>query len=187
LVDAQLAHLYKAVRDAKADAERFERAAFNSPAGAPMIQEVEHRATERRFWDRQIRVAKCLNWITFLSALVALFGLGFVYLGLIETKRAGDIARETLIASNRAWLAPVDAIIDGQIQKDQPINTAIVFENTGKGPALDVYNVAVGGFTLPVSDQEAAQQQKTGPFGGSAVHTRRIWCRDRWQPTHDCR
>ena len=87
-----------------------------------------------------------------------------------EALQAANVqANKSYVAGNRAWLGPVDAVLDGPIQKDKPIKVLIVFENTGKGPALDVYNVAGGGITMPFSREEAAQQQRTGPFGGSAV------------------
>lgn len=46
----------------------------------------------------------------------------------------------------------------------------ITLENTGTEPAFDVLTSAGGGITMPFSPAEAAQQQRTGPFRGSAVN-----------------
>src|ERR1700683_897498 len=42
-------------------------------------------------------------------------------------------------------------------------------KTAGRDPAVDVFNTAGAGITLPFSAEEAAQQQRTGPFGGSAT------------------
>jgi hypothetical protein len=136
------------------------------PSCEPSAAEKEHRAEERRVWGRQIRIASWLNYITAGGVIAAAAGLIFIYLGLKESKRASNIAHDALVASNRAWLGPIDAILNGPIQTGQQIKVLIVFENTGKEPALDVSNIAGGGITMPFSAAEAAQQQRTGPFGG---------------------
>jgi hypothetical protein len=55
-----------------------------------------------------------------------------------------------------------------QLQIGQPMKVSIIFENTGRAPALDVSNSAGEGITSPLSQREAAQQQNTGPYRGTA-------------------
>ena len=152
-------------RQPSSDMSRPEDVSSKPPACQPSAAEEKHRADEADFWRRQLKISCGLNVITALGVVGAIFGLYFVYQGLGETKRAGDIADATLKIGNRAWLAPVTAELDGPLQKDQPIKVLIVFENTGRAPALGVFNSTGEGFTIPVSPEVAAQQQRTGPFG----------------------
>ena len=71
--------------------------------------------------------------------------------------------KETLIASNRAWLAPILAELDGPLEKNQPIKVIVSFQNSGKDPAMNVKNVAEGGVTLSLTPQMAAYSQQFGP------------------------
>lgn len=110
---------------------KSEGAALNASVVQPYSNEYCQRAAERRFWERQIRVAKWLNRITGGAAVVGLIGLGFVYLGIIHSD-------EATIEANRAWLAPTgiwhnkqEAYVVGQ-----PINYMILFRNIGKSPAI---------------------------------------------------
>lgn len=106
------------------DMSKSHKSLHKSPRCEPSAAEEGHRAEERRVWGRQIRIARWLNCITAGGVIAAAIGLAFIYVTLGETKRAGDeakraadIAHDALLESNRAWLAPVDAVLDGQIQK----------------------------------------------------------------------
>lgn len=90
--------------------------------------ESAYRAEEQEFWKRQIRVGKCLNYITLLSSIVALLGLFALF-------RSIAVADMATIESNRAWVSPVTAYI-GWPNLGKPIAYQIVYENTGHAPAL---------------------------------------------------
>jgi hypothetical protein len=93
------------------------------------------------------------HWLT-----LVLVGVGIVFAAANYFKPTG-----------RAWLAPIDAVLDGPIKIGDPVHVLVILENTGTEPATDVFTAAGGGITMPFSAQEAANQQENGPFGGSAV------------------
>lgn len=96
-----------------------------------------------------------ITWFNALKATdkfsVALVAVGFFQLLTFEK------TDRTLRLQQRAWLGPVDAFLAAPMVKGQPISVGIVFENTGKEPALDVFNIAAGYGGGP------AYLQTTGP------------------------
>jgi hypothetical protein len=70
----------------------------------------------------------------------------------------------------RGWIAPIKAELGEPLQVGKAPRVLITLENTGAEPAFDVFTSAGGGITMPFSAAEAAQQQRTGPFGGSAMN-----------------
>ena len=118
---------------------------------AAQADENEHHAAEKRFWDKQITMARWLNGISAVAAgisavaaVVGLFGLWFIYKNLIESqklgveaKRASDIAAAALVSSDRAWLDPEELAIDQPLKLSEPFTYTVYFRNTGRGPALD--------------------------------------------------
>jgi hypothetical protein len=145
------------------------RCGDNRPGGNEDDQ-VQHRGTRlansgfRRAWRHaSAKTRAALRWMRAHSPnvnhVLAFANAALVIIGYFALRAAID-ATET---SERAWLAPVDAVLAEPLQKDKQVQVAIVFENSGKEPALNVVNVASGGFTLPVSSEEAARQQMVGP------------------------
>ena len=64
--------------------------------------------------------------------------------------------RETLVASNRAWIAPSGVSVNGQISGDKDFAVKVYYTNVGKGPALKVnQNLFAGTALNPTSDAEA--------------------------------
>jgi hypothetical protein len=106
-----------------------------------------------RFWRSANFWLVIGTWV-----LAAIGGIAayIAYAALQDTRHAMEI-------SERAWLAPVGAELEEELVKDQPMKVIILFENSGKQPAINVLNTAGSGFTMPVSPEEAAQQQKVGP------------------------
>jgi hypothetical protein len=95
----------------------------------------QHKAAERVYWERQLRVGKWLNRITAGAAVVAIVGLLFVWLGLEETKRA-------TIEANRAWLSPVHFKFERPLEdKDGPL-IQVLFQNIGRDPAMNLKTAA---------------------------------------------
>ena len=132
----------------------------------------QHRVAERFFWRQQIKVATSLNMITAAAAGVGAIGLFFVYLGLLETKEASRIANKSLIASTRAWLAPLP-VLAPQNFVDQKIEMTAMrfgFENVGKEPAINI-NEQVFFDTIDADkfrDDSFLKQKIRGLLGGHA-------------------
>jgi hypothetical protein len=121
------------------------------------VEEEEHSAAERRFWEGQLGEARKLNWITGAAAAVGLGGLLVLGLQLYE-------AHTATVEANRAWIAPINAILEGPLIKGQPVPVEVIYQNTGKEPAIDTNNGGDSGITMPLSPAEADQQQLVGPF-----------------------
>jgi hypothetical protein len=61
--------------------------------------------------------------------------------------------RETLVASNRAWLAPSAISVTGQIDGDKDFAVNVYYTNVGKGPALKL-NQIYSAQTAPIPTNE---------------------------------
>ena len=114
--------------DPSDDVSKAEDPPGDIPRCEPYVAEEKRRAEERIFWERQLRLGRCLNWITLGAAIVGLIGLGFVYLSL----RSADFATKE---ANRAWLAPENFSF-GDFVSGQPITITGITHNIGKEPAL---------------------------------------------------
>jgi hypothetical protein len=98
----------------------------------------------------------CLFFATILSVII-----------LWRTDRT---LHETIEASNRAWVSVVEARLDSIPAKGVPILGGIVFQNTGKSPALQVnYMMFIQG--LPADAKETLQDDvcRSVPPGASAI------------------
>src|SRR5262249_9815586 len=93
----------------------------------------------RKLGAAQLRIAKGLNRISAIGAIVgAISSLGIIG-SLIITKIAADDAHTALVAANRAWISPVNATL-GAIPSAPPteaIAIPVPFRNTGHEPATD--------------------------------------------------
>ncbi|HEY2051143.1 MAG TPA: hypothetical protein VGH03_17525 [Caulobacteraceae bacterium] len=97
----------------------------------PSAEERRHRAHERLFWRRQIRISTGLNYLTGIAGVVGVVGLFFVANTLIETQKATEEA-------NRAWLT-VDHL-EWHIPPNKVGDTMDIYtryRNIGKEPAMD--------------------------------------------------
>lgn len=54
----------------------------------------EHRAFERRYWERQARASEHLNWTTGGSALIALAAFVCIYFSVTAAEKAANAARQ---------------------------------------------------------------------------------------------
>jgi hypothetical protein len=124
------------------------RSADIPAAAEPPTAEEHHRAAERHYWKRQIRVGRWYNGITLLAALVGIIGLFFVYRGLVATRRAADaaneanrITREHNVITSRPWIPP--NLVVSEITFDENSQANIIvdfnFKNTGLTPATNVW------------------------------------------------
>jgi hypothetical protein len=90
-----------------------EHASPASNSAEPSLQATEHQTAEKRFWERQIRAATVLNFLTGIAGAVGIVGLIFIYLSFEESKRAGkeaaystEIATKVLLRRTGPGLAP---------------------------------------------------------------------------------
>jgi hypothetical protein len=120
---------------------------------AEIVAEVEHHQTaERDFRTKQLRAARCLNWITGIAAVTGICGLVFIALSLWVAKNAADdgaiaanAARDQAAATveaNRPWIKPIITakyidVGENAIQ----VQVLIDSQNIGKSPAEDVLPV----------------------------------------------
>ena len=104
-----------------------------------ILSEEDHQAAQRKLGAAQLRIAKGLNRITAIGAIVgAISSLGIIG-SLVITKIAADDAHMALVAANRAWISPVSATL-GALPSAPPIEEITVlvpFRNTGHEPATD--------------------------------------------------
>ena len=88
-------------------------------------REARHKAREWYFWRRQLRTARCLNYITAIGAGGAVLGLVFVGTGLVLSRQQLDEMRAGNIASQRAWLK-IESI-----DVDRDPGLGLIFNNDG--------------------------------------------------------
>lgn len=116
------------------------------PITKPNSDEQRHRGEERRFWERQIRVSKGLNWITLAAAVVAAGGLLALYRSIVD-------AEDATVRANRAWLladgpnAPTGKSPAGTVVIEEFVNIT----NVGREPASDVRNYLRTFWLTPVT------------------------------------
>ena len=75
-----------------------------------------------------------------------------------SAERSAKLAEDALIASNRAWLAPITALSMNKIAVGKPFNIAVTYRNIGKEPAIDV--------TYNFSAERVAADPKYPGWGG---------------------
>jgi hypothetical protein len=120
------------------DKLRGERAGFQAVIGE-ILSEEDHQAAQRKLGAAQLRIAKGLNRITAIGAILgAISSLGIIG-SLVITKIAADDAHMALVAANRAWISPVGATLDAvpSAPPTEAVNVPVAFRNTGHEPATD--------------------------------------------------
>src|SRR5215510_723218 len=122
---------------------RGEWAGFQAVIGE-ILSEEDHQAAQRKLGAAQLRIARGLNRITAIGAIVGLISSLGIIGSLVITKFAADDAHMALVAANRAWISPVSATL-GAIPSDPPtesITVPVPFRNTGHEPATDASTVS---------------------------------------------
>jgi hypothetical protein len=132
------------------DKPRDEWAGFEAVIGE-ILSEEDHQAAQRKLGAARLRIAKGLNRITTIGAIVgAISSLGIIG-SLVITKIAADDAHMALVAANRAWISPVSATL-GAIPSAPPteaITVPVPFCNTGHEPATDA-SIVSGSDSIPI-------------------------------------
>ena len=127
------------------DAElRPEWAEFHALIREIHRSEEDYQAAQREYSAAQLRIAKGLNRITAIGAIVgAISSLGIIG-SLIIAKISAVDAHMALVATNRAWISPVSATL-GAIPSAPPteaITVPVPFRNTGHEPATDAFIIS---------------------------------------------
>jgi len=92
------------------DKHRGEWAGFQADIGE-ILSEEDHQAAQRKLGAAQLRIARGLNRITAIGAIVGLISSLGIIGSLVITKFAADDAHMALVAANRAWISPVSATL----------------------------------------------------------------------------
>ena len=86
------------------------------------------------------------------------------FVGILQWGVLGDQIEDleqTRISDQRAWIAPRDAEIVGPVERGQTLAFEIIYENTGKQPALDVVdNTRIDRIPVPLDDRGTAYWER---------------------------
>jgi hypothetical protein len=125
------------------DKPRGELAGFQAVIGE-ILSEEDHQAAQRKLGAAQLRLAKGLNRISTIGAIVGLISSLGIIGSLVITKFSADDAHMALVAANRAWISPVRVTL-GAIPSAPPteaITVPVLFRNTGHEPATDAFTIS---------------------------------------------
>jgi hypothetical protein len=119
--------------------------AFHTVIAQRHEDDKQHDADERVFWKRQLKVAKCLNWITAGAAIVSLGGLYILWRSLGVSQSAADAAERALRSQETAFQTDQRpyVVIDGTPQfvtaPNVKTNTQanVILKDIGKTPATN--------------------------------------------------
>jgi hypothetical protein len=134
-----------------AEQEQHNIAPPHSSPVYPTTDEQQWRALQKGIWERQICVAKWLNWITVGAAAVGFVGLVILYRTLIDTDKALTVANRQADAaatqaqsaqqefelSERPWIS-ADPVQFSDLTFDKTgghFTIRFLFKNTGHSPA----------------------------------------------------
>lgn len=148
------------------------------------------------WWFKQpLPIDRFTGWLVAWTALLfvaTVINAGILYITdttlketLGETRKASEaatksvaLAEKSLIAANRAWIAPDAVIILNKLALGKPLNLGITYRNIGKEPATDVTYTFVAGrivakeqypewsaSDLGVPENKMCEEQFTGDVG----------------------
>src|ERR1700746_1537459 len=106
------------------DKLRGEWAGFQAVIGE-ILSEEDHQAVQRKLGAAQLRIARGLNRITAIGAIVGAISSVGIIGSLVITKIAADDAHMALVVANRAWIGPVSAKL-GAIPSAPPTEAVTV-------------------------------------------------------------
>lgn len=132
------------------------------PIDTPIIHpetdpEKQWHQIQQRFWERQLTVAKMLNWVTIFVGAAGIGGLVVLYFTLQATQNAVDAAKAQAIAAQKAVEIAERTIKENirifrqdqrawinirsrtqPIAENKPLKAKLTILNTGKTPAKRV-------------------------------------------------
>src|SRR5260370_9983382 len=127
----------------KMNKPRGERAGPQAVIGE-ILSEEDHQAAQRKLGAAQLRIAKGLNRITTIGAIVGLISSLGIIGSLVITKFAADDAHMAVVAANRAWISPVSVTLGAipSAPTTEAITVPVSFRNTGHEPATDAFIIS---------------------------------------------
>jgi hypothetical protein len=125
-----------------------ERACFYSLFVQGKTEGNQHAADEKNYWERQLRIAKWLNGITFFGTLVALGALVFLYGTFDAARKQWEEMHHSLLVDQRAWMG-FDEIKEYIFKIDKPFSVLVPLKNIGKTPANNVSGAIAVRFAMP--------------------------------------
>jgi hypothetical protein len=111
--------------------QQCERAAINSSVAQLSTNEDQWHNEQKRYWKRQIRISKWLNWITIGGGIIAVGALIAVYAQL-------QMMKTSLHVSERAWITVKGITIANPLAEGEAATIIAGFENSGHSPALQM-------------------------------------------------
>jgi len=114
----------------------------------PIPGDTQKFGSEQLYKKKQLRLAKCLNWITALTvvvtaaaAAVALVGLHYLNRQLFLMRASNDISSAALDASNRPWVGVSEIVVGDGLNYNEGRTNAkfklgFVLKNVGHSPAF---------------------------------------------------
>jgi hypothetical protein len=123
-----------------------------TPEAPPTTVQLQAVSRPQRCETTRMRERDWIDKATFWLQVLGLFILVVYAVATIAiwraNKKAADAAtsaantaRDTLVASSRAWIAPNTASFTSKIAEHVPMSWGVQYSNTGKSPALDVHPI----------------------------------------------
>jgi hypothetical protein len=129
----------------------------------PSAEDRAWRDAQKRYWKKQIRVAKALNWITAITMLVGVAGAIFLY-------RQTRTAIDQLHLSQQPWVAITEVMITKPLtfHSDETVEIGfqMILKNVGHSPAA--VNYVVRHVVLSYNPEDARIKQRESCVGGVA-------------------
>lgn len=107
---------------------------------------VDQYNADRQEYNRREKQRVFREWLTIIGLFVA---AGFAFWQWRELRSTDHTLRETLVASNRAWISPQTVRLTSDVEiGSRAASIQIIYENVGRFPALDFSHAETGGARL---------------------------------------
>jgi hypothetical protein len=158
-------------RGNRADQEQPIAIGAPSSDNASQAEEREHRRAEQRYWKWSIALTLLTIALTSAGIYVANSALKASWRAVDEARRQAEIARFSLIASDRPWLQVTSFRPDILRVKDSivGISSTVAIKNVGHSPALNVQIMTAilpssGGGDLKFPEEGVCQTLRRKPY-----------------------
>jgi hypothetical protein len=138
-----------------------------SVAIQPSPEDRQRYQHEKHYWERQVRTAIRLNWITIVGAAVAGLGLFILWCTLLATNKGLEQSRDQFVVSQRAHVVLGNK--DGKLAEfrkgERPI-VVLNFYNTGPSAAVDFMINTSSNLSEPNQVATPELNRYWGSYGG---------------------
>ena len=107
------------------------------PEIKPSTNEEQHRAAERDYWRRELRVMWWLNWITLVAVVGGIISLIYIKRTLDATRTQAAIAMRQMELSERPWVT-AEVALTRPFNTNDEVGIEVSVKNVGRSVALDV-------------------------------------------------